>query len=136
MQIPVKTLCGIGPIPAHRTRASKWLHRAGINLFRIVGSGGEYEATNLSDLPDSVRLAHVTRDIEAAGLVGGIYDEDAHGDFAATPSKMRAEAECKAEIARLLISAGKFLSCTRLERRQRINLRWYFARFSQCLRQC
>ena len=61
------------------------------------------------DIPAPVRRAYVERQLETAGLPPGVYDEAAHEKLAEMPPKMRAEAERKAEIARVLLTVGKAL---------------------------
>ena len=50
------------------------------------------------------------RDLEAAGLPLGDYDDVAHAALANAPPKMRAEADRKAGIAQFLLTGGKALS--------------------------
>ena len=80
--------------------------------MRIVTRHGDARRTEevaFLDIPAPVRRAYVERQLETAGLPPGIYDEAAHERLAEMPPKMRAEAERKAEIARLLLTVGKAL---------------------------
>jgi len=104
--VPVRKLAGLAGLPKDRTALTAWLTRHGIATHQVDNRS----TLTLSDLPDAVRLAYVSREIETAGLIGGTYDEAAHTAFTEMPPKMRAEAERKAEIARLLVSADALLS--------------------------
>ena len=108
--IPVRSLLGLAGIPTHRTSASKWLHRNGISTCLAKGRGGDVECVNFSDLPEPVRLDYNHRECERAGLPPGAYDDQAHEAFAAAKPVMRAAAERKAAIARLLLTAGTILT--------------------------
>lgn len=108
--IPVRSLLGLSGLPSHRTSATEWLQRNGVSTTLMKGKGGAVECVNLSDLPEPVRVAYATRQIEGAGLPIGTYDETAHAAFATMPPAMRAEAERKAEIARFLMTAGQGLT--------------------------
>ena len=90
----IKALPGV---PQTAMGVRKWLQHLAIPVTTI----GQTFTFAPSDLPDPVRLAYVTRQIEAAGLPVGTYDEAAQDTFADMPPKMRAEAERKAAIARL-----------------------------------
>ena len=110
MQVSVKSLLGVSCIPRDRTSATRWLIRQGLAVRCGWGNGGAYEFVSLTDLPAEVRLAYVQRECERGGLASGTYDDAAHERFAEAPPKMRAEAERKAAVARLLLTAGKLLS--------------------------
>ena len=69
-----------------------------------------YFTVSLSDLSAPVRLAYVQREIAAAGLAAGTHDDAAHERLAGASAGLRAEAERKAGIARLLVSAGKAMT--------------------------
>ena len=108
--VPVRALMGLGEIPTCRKNAGNWLRRRGITLQFVPSKGGPAEAVALSDLPAPVRLACVQREIAAAGLAAGTYDDAAHERLAGASAGMRAEAERKAGIARLLVTAGKAMT--------------------------
>jgi len=99
-------LYGLSDLPKSKKGVLKWLQRLAVPVTRV----GQTFTFALSDLPTEVCLAYVTRKIEAAGLPVGTCDEAAHDAFADMPPKMRAEAERKAAVARLLMTAGKLLS--------------------------
>ncbi len=105
MYIYVSKLKGLEGVPNDRTAISAWLSRHSITTVKH----GHRFVVNLSDLPAPVRLAYVEREIEAAGLFGGTYDEEAHTNFMKMTPAMRDGAERKAEIARFLLSVGKLL---------------------------
>ncbi|WP_022705308.1 DNA-binding domain-containing protein [Pseudorhodobacter ferrugineus] len=105
MYIYVYKLKGLEGVPNDRTAISAWLSRHSITAVKH----GHRFVVNLSDLPAPVRLAYVEREIEAAGLFGGTYDEEAHTNFMKMTPAMRDGAERKAEIARFLLSVGKLL---------------------------
>lgn len=104
MKVEVRSLCGIGAVPSHRTSASKWLARQGIRTFRVTGKGGEAEAVQLCDLPEAVRLAWLRHDLDRLRLDPGAYDDAAHEAFAGVSPSRRARAERKAAVARLLVA--------------------------------
>ena len=106
MQIAVRSILGLGGVPKDRTSASGWLIKAGVNIATLEGDARRPEAVNLSDLPAQVRRAVIERDIAAAGLPLGTYDEAAHQDLAQATPKMRDVAERKAAIARDLMTLG------------------------------
>lgn len=72
----------------------------------IKGKGGDVEVLNLADLPPEVRRAYELREIEAAGLPAGEYDDAAHERFTDATPAMQAIALRKAEIARFLVKGG------------------------------
>lgn len=104
--IAVKALCGLARIPSDRTAASQWLHRAGVPLHAGKGKGGGFEYVLPQDLPAEVRRAYELREIEAAGLPAGVYDDAAHERFAEATPTMQASALRKADIARFLVKGG------------------------------
>ena len=108
--IPLRTLRGLGGLPTDRTSLSDWMKRRSIPISRTSGRGGQQEAVSLSDLPEELRLAFIQRECEQAGLPAGVYDDHAHEAFAAVTPSMRAQAERKAAIARLLLTAGTMLT--------------------------
>ena len=108
--ILVKSLLGIDPIPSHRTSASKWLARKGVPVRKIPVRGGHADAVALSDLPEEVRLAWLSRDLEQRNLDPGTYDDAAHAVFLQASPSRRDRAERKAAIARYLVSMGTGLS--------------------------
>lgn len=107
--IPLRSFLGLAGIPNHRTSAGEWCRRNEISIALQKGQGGEVECVRLSDLPEPVRRAYIERQIQTSGLSSGDYDEAAHAELAAMPSKIRAEAERKAEVARALVTVGKAL---------------------------
>ena len=109
MLVSVQSILGLGDIPKHRTSATRWLIKAGVRIVARGGDARRIEEVDFSDIPEPVRRAYVERQLETAGLPPGIYDETAHERLAEMPPKMRAEAERKAEIARLLLTVGKAL---------------------------
>ncbi|MFT4013030.1 MAG: transposase domain-containing protein [Paracoccus sp. (in: a-proteobacteria)] len=106
MTIPVKALCGIACIPTDRTAASQWLRRNAVPLHIGNGNGGRFEYVLAHDLPTDIRRAYELREIEAAGLPAGAYDDDAHDRLAEATPAMQATALRKAEIARFLVKGG------------------------------
>lgn len=106
MMITVSNLVGIKGLPATAMGLRKWLYRNEVLLLQ----DGKRFTFNLSDLPEPVRVAYATRQIEAAGLPIGTYDEAAHAAFATMPPTMRAKAERTAEIARFLMTAAQGLT--------------------------
>jgi len=106
MTMTVRDLRGLSGLPTTKMGVHKWLSANKIP----VQPNGQRLTFALSDLPAPVRLAYITRQFEATDLPGGTYDDAAHEAFAYLPPKMRAEAERKAEIARLLVAAGKMLT--------------------------
>ncbi len=97
-------LLGIGGIPKHRTSATRWLIKAEVPIVKLEGDARRPEAVKLSDLPAEVRRAVIERDVAAAGLPLGTYDEAAHQALAQATPKMRDVAERKAAIARDLMT--------------------------------
>lgn len=79
-----------------------WLRRHAV----IFEQAGTRSAVLLSDLPADVRRAYELREIEAAGLPTGDYDDVEHERFAEATPAMQAIALRKAEIARFLVKAG------------------------------
>ena len=102
----VSDLHGLPDIPSSKMGIHKWLLRHKIPLTQ----DGKRFTFLLSDLPAPVRLAVMQRDLAAAGLAQGSFDDVAHAELDDAPSGMRAEAHRKAEIARFLLTAGKGLS--------------------------
>lgn len=105
MMLTVTEIVGLGGIPATNRGVRDWLKRNDIPLVQ-EGNRFTFEAAHL---PADIRRAVLAREIEATGLPQGIYDDEAHSRLAEMPVKMRVEAERKADIARLLLSAGKSL---------------------------
>ena len=106
MQVKVRSILGLADLPTHRTSAVAWLKRHGATVEKVRGNGGCIDVVSLSDLPPEVRRAVIKRDIAAAGLPLGTYDEAAHQDLAQATPKMRDVAERKAAIARDLMTLG------------------------------
>ena len=102
--IAVNSLAGVGRIPNHRTSASRWLRRHGVPTSWRSGKGGRIEVVSLADLPEPERRAYLERDLAACRLEPGAYDDAAHAAFAAAAPSLRAEAERRAAIVRLLLS--------------------------------
>ena len=102
--IAVNSLAGVGRIPNHRTSASRWLRRHGVPTSWRSGKGGRIEVVSLADLPEPERRAYLERDLAACRLEPGAYDDAAHAAFAAAPPSLRAKAERRAAIVRLLLS--------------------------------
>lgn len=109
MLVSVQSILGVGSIPKHRTSATRWLVNTGVRVVKRLGDARQIEEVAFSDLPSPVRRAYVERQLETAGQPPGAYDETAHERLAEMPPKMRAEAERKAEIARVLLTVGKAL---------------------------
>jgi len=106
MILTVSAIAGLPGIPSTNRGVPDWLKRRQIPLAE-VGNRFTFEA---AFLPPEARRAVVERQIEASGLALGSYDDEAHCRFAELPASMRAAAERKAEIARLLLTTGKALS--------------------------
>lgn len=102
MLVSVTELMGCHPMPSSKPACLAWLRRHGVN-FKQVGTSF---SVSLSDLPADVRRAYEVREIEAAGLPAGDYDDAAHERFAEATPAMQAIALRKAEIARFLVKAG------------------------------
>jgi len=100
--LSVCNLVGLPGLPSTAFGIRKWLKR---NDIALIQDGNRF-AFSLSDLPPEVRRAVIERDIAAAGLPLGAYDEEAHRALANATAKMRAEAERKAAIARELKALG------------------------------
>lgn len=105
MMVPVRALLGLGGVPLDRSSATKRLERNGIRTVAIEGDGRKPEAVELSDLPSKVRLAFVAQDCAAGGLAAGDYDDAAHARLLTAPAGMRARAERRAAMARVLVAA-------------------------------
>lgn len=104
--VAVIDLLRCGQIPRHRTSASAWLRRAGIEFQFQKGRGGLVECVALADLPSDVRRAYELRQIEASGLHAGDYDDAAHDRFISATPAMQTAALRKAKIARFLVLRG------------------------------
>ena len=105
MNLTVSSVVGLPYVPTTNRGVRDWLKR---NSIPLIEQGNRFTFES-SDLPAPVRRALVERQLETAGLPPGAYDETAHERLAEMPPKMRAEAERKAEIARLLLTVGKAL---------------------------
>lgn len=105
MMIRVAALLGIGPIPSHRSSASKWMRTNEIEIVIDDTDRRCPEYVALSDLPEAVRLAYLHRECEVWHLDPGEYDDEAHARYMAAKPKARERAERKAAIARVLIAA-------------------------------
>lgn len=106
MNLIVADIAGLPGVPNTCRGVRDWLKRLSIPVLQ----DGKRFTFNLSDLPEPVRIAHATRQIESAGLPIGSYDEAAHAAFATMPPTMRAKAERTAEIARFLMTVGQGLT--------------------------
>lgn len=104
--IPVRGLLGISRVPTHRTSASEWLQRHGIELHQLKTRGGMAEFVRLSDLPEPERLAYLRRELEGAHLPPGTYDDEAHSTYLAASPNARSEAERRAGMVRTLKTLG------------------------------
>ena len=102
MPLSVTDLLGIPGLPTSKRGIQKWLKVQDLPL----AIDGQRFTFALSDLPPEVRRAVIERDIAAAGLPLGTYDEAAHQDLAQATPKMREVAERKAAIARDLMTLG------------------------------
>lgn len=97
----VADLLGLPGLPNTLFGLRKWLARHDIP----VSLQGKRFTFELSDLPSEVRLAFVARDCAAGGLAAGEYDDAAHARLMAAPAGMRARAERRATMARVLVAA-------------------------------
>ncbi len=104
--VPVRSILGLGAVPRDRTSAAKWLSRNGISTVKVPTSGGQADAVQLSDLPEEVQRAYTVKALAALELDPGTYHEKAHAALTAAPQGMRAEAERKAGVMRI-IRAGR-----------------------------
>jgi putative transposase len=104
--LSIRQIHGLAGVPTTKFGLRKWLAR---QALPITMDGNRF-TFHLSDLPAPGRRAYVEREIASMGMPQGTYDEAAHADFATLPATMRAVAERKAEIARVLVAAGKGLS--------------------------
>ena len=96
MPLSVTDLLGLPGLPTSKRGIQKWLKGQDLPL----AIEGQRFTFALSDLPPEVRRLVLERDIAAAGLPLGTYDEEAHQDLAQATPKMRDVAERKAAIAR------------------------------------
>ena len=106
MSLTVVSIAGLPGVPATNRGGREWLKRLDIALQ----AQGSRLIFNLSDLPEPVRIAYTERQIAAAGLVKGTYDDAAHAGLAAACPSIQAKALRKAVIARFLVTAGKALT--------------------------
>lgn len=106
MWVPVQSVLGLAGIPSHRSSATRWFAARGILTDTLQQDGRRPEVVLLSNLPADVRRAYELREIEAAGLPAGDYDDAAHERFAEATTAMQVIALRKAEIARFLVKAG------------------------------
>ena len=113
MLVPVRTILGLDGVPKDRTSATNWLIKAGVPIVTLEGDARRPQAVKLSDFPAKVRRALLKRDVEAAGLQVGTYDDDAHADMMDATPAMRAAAEAKAAIARDFLAIGSRMSWAR-----------------------
>ena len=105
MKVALASLIGIAGLPSTKMGVHKWVHRNNILIFE----DGKRFTVDTVNLPEPVRRILTERDLESTGLPPGVYDENAHERLAEIPPNMRAEAERKAEIARVLLTVGKAL---------------------------
>jgi|GEM_PF-5037278 len=104
--IRVKSLLGIGCIPCHRSTATKWFQRHGVEIHASENDGRKPEAVLLSDLPEDVRRAYLLKNINGQDLDPGTYDDAAHAVFLEACISRRNRAERKAEVLRFVIALG------------------------------
>ena len=102
--IRVTSLLGIDCIPCHRSTATKWFQRHGIEIHASGSDGRKPEAVLLSDLPEGVRRAYLVKHFDGLNLNPGTYDDKAHAAFMEASASRRARAERKAEVARFLLA--------------------------------
>lgn len=102
MLVSVTELMGCHPMPSSKPACLAWLRRHGVT-FRPAGNSF---SVLLNDLPADVRRSYELREIEAAGLPAGDYDDAAHERFSEATPAAQAIALRKAEIARFLVKAG------------------------------
>ena len=100
MQVFASDLMGIGSIPASKPACLAWLERQGLVGAKV----GNAFAFQLSDLPEQERRAYLERNSSSNEMPMGDYDDAAHMRLLEAPATMRAEADRKAEIARLLLT--------------------------------
>lgn len=98
----VSDLQGVGRIPSSKPAALAWLRKFSVSHRR----DGQRLLFDISSLPQEERSAYSLREIEAAGLPTGEYDDAAHTRFVAATPAMQASALRKAEIARFLVKGG------------------------------
>ena len=113
--ISVRSIVGLSAVPSTNRGVRDWLKRNGVPLTK----DGNRFLFRPDDIPIEVRRALELRQIEAAGLPAGDYDDAAHERFADATPAMQAAALRKAEIARFLVaggaSEGRGLTCTLIE---------------------
>lgn len=106
MNLTVCDIVGMPSVPGTNRGVRDWLKR----LEAPLAEAGNRFIFTLSDLPPEVRRSVIERDISAAGLPLGTYDEEAHRAFFDATPKMRDAAERKAAIARDLMTIGTHLT--------------------------
>lgn len=104
--IGVADICGLPGVPTTPFGVRKWLRSNHVPLEQ----DGKRLTFSASDLPEPVRLAYQARQAESSGLAAGVPDDEAHAVLAAAKPSMQAEAERKAAIARVLMTAGLHLT--------------------------
>lgn len=102
IDVSVRQLSEISGRPNTLLGVRKWLDRLEIKTRRARGR----ITVQLSDLPDTVRHAYLEQCVGDAHLDMGEHDDAAHDAFLKAPVTMRAEAERKAAMARVLVAFG------------------------------
>jgi hypothetical protein len=98
----ISELVSRGRIPATKEGARKWLIRFDVPFAEQQVQGGLAYAVILSGLPELERRAVLEHQVETVALHGGQYDEAAHAAYLAAPASVRAKAESRAAIMRVL----------------------------------
>ncbi|WP_203228028.1 hypothetical protein, partial [Roseovarius dicentrarchi] len=106
MMLSVSQLVGVEGMPGTPQGVRKWLKSRDIPLAERNGRF----IFSVSDLPEPERLAYLSREIEAAHLAPGTYDDDAHASYLAASASLRAKAERRAAMVRLLKAVGSEVS--------------------------
>lgn len=103
--VSVTNLMDLRPMPSSKPACIAWLRRYRVDLHAV----GCSFFVKLTDLPVDVQRAYELREIEAAGLDAGVYDDAAHDRFDEATPTMQAAALRKAEIARFMMKGGAAL---------------------------
>ena len=109
MILTVSDIAGRVGLPATNRGVRDWLER---NDIPLTDDGNRFTFA-LSDLTAEIRRALLERDVEAAGLQVGTYDDDAHAEMMDATPAMRVAAEAKAAIARDFLAIGSRMSWAR-----------------------
>ncbi|WP_162497500.1 hypothetical protein, partial [Roseovarius dicentrarchi] len=105
-RVTARSLMDVGAITDSKPACLAWLKREGI----ISVKEGQKFTYPITDLPEPERLAYLSREIEAAHLTPGTYDDDAHASYLAASASLRAKAERRAAMVRLLKAVGSEVS--------------------------